>query len=200
MLAIPGAEGMFSHIQAALVTAGSSNRIKVDRSTRDKLRDCKWLAGDIATRPTSITEVVHHPLSIWQSTDATKSGMGGVIFDLTKQAEPIIWRQPFPVDIQSLWVSDVNPQGDITNSDAELCGVIGGHDVCAQIFDVRHRNMTTCCDNTPSVAWSLKGSVSRDSQVAYLLRLLALHRIFYRFISTVTHISGDTNSMADDAS
>ena len=61
MLAIPGDEGLFSHIQAALVKAGSSNRIKVDRSTRDKLRDCKWLAGDIATRPTSIAEVVRHP-------------------------------------------------------------------------------------------------------------------------------------------
>ena len=39
MLAIPGSEGMFIHIQAALVKAISSNRIKVDRSTRDKLRD-----------------------------------------------------------------------------------------------------------------------------------------------------------------
>ena len=33
-----------------------------------------------------------------------------------------------------------------------------------------------------------------------MLRLLELHRIFYQFISTVTHISGDTNSMEDDAS
>ena len=41
MLAIPGAEGMFSHIQEALVKAGSSNLIKVDRSTRDELRDWK---------------------------------------------------------------------------------------------------------------------------------------------------------------
>ena len=39
MLAIPGAEGMFFHIQAELVNAGSSNRIKVDQSTRDELRD-----------------------------------------------------------------------------------------------------------------------------------------------------------------
>ena len=52
---------MFSHIQAALVKAGSSNRIKVDRSTRGELRDWKWLAEDIATRPTSIAEVVRHP-------------------------------------------------------------------------------------------------------------------------------------------
>ena len=101
MLAIPGAEGMFSHIQAALVKAGSSNRIKVDRSTRYELCNCKWMAGDIATRPTSITEVVHHPPSIWKATDAAKAGMGGVIFDLTKQAEPIVWHQPFPANINS---------------------------------------------------------------------------------------------------
>ena len=116
-----------------------------------------------------------------------------MIFDLTKQAEPIVWRQPFPVEIQSCWVSYVNHRGDITNSVAELCGVIGGHDVFAQNYDVRHRNITTCCDNTPSVALSLKGSVSQDSQMEYLLRLLAIHRRFYRFVSTITHISGDRN-------
>ena len=113
MLAISGAEGMFSHIQAALVKAGSPNRIKVYRSTRDELRDWKWLAGDIATQPTSIAEVVRRPPSIWQATDAAKAGMGEVIFDLTKQAEPIVWRQPFPVEIQSHWVSDVNPEGTL---------------------------------------------------------------------------------------
>ena len=77
MLAIPGAAGILSHIQAALVKAGSSNRIKVDRSTRDKLRDWKWRAGDIATRTTSITEVVRHSPSTWQTTNAAKAGMGG---------------------------------------------------------------------------------------------------------------------------
>ena len=84
MLAIPGAEGMFSHIQAALVKARSSNRIKVDQSTRDKLRDWKWLAEDIATRPTSISELVRLPPSIWQATDSTKSGMGGCDFRFDK--------------------------------------------------------------------------------------------------------------------
>ena len=109
MLAIPGAEGMFIHIQAALVKSGSSNRIKVDWSTRDELRDWTCLAEDIATRPTSIDEVVRHPLSIWQATDAAKAGMGEVIFDLTKQADPIVWHQRFPADIQFCWISDVNP-------------------------------------------------------------------------------------------
>ena len=126
--------------------------------------------------------------------------MAGVLFDLTKRAEPIVWRHPFPVEIQSRWVSDINPREEITNSDAELCGLIGGHDVCAQNYDIRHQNITTFYDNTPSVAWSLKGLVSRDSQVAYLLRLLALHRRFYRFLSTVPHIAGDMNSMGYNAS
>ena len=139
-------------------------------------------------------------MSIWQATDTAKSGMGGVIFDLTKQAEPIVWRHPFSIEIQSRWFSDVNPRGGITNSDAELCGLIGVHDVCAQNYDVQHQNITTCCDNTLSVAWSLKGLVSSESQVVYLLRLLAFHHRFYRFVSTVTHIVGDTNSMADGAS
>ena len=139
-------------------------------------------------------------MSIWQATNADKAGMGGMIFDLTKQAEPIVWRHPFPVEIQSCWFSDVNPRGAITNSDAELCGLIGGHDVCAQNYNVRHQNITTYCDNTSSVAWSLKGLISRDSLVAYLLRLLALHHRFYRFVSTVTHIAGNTNYMADDTS
>ena len=76
MLAIPGAEVVFSHIQAALVKAGLSNHIKVDRSTRDELCDWKWLAGDITTRPTSISEVVRHPPSIWQAGDAVKLEWG----------------------------------------------------------------------------------------------------------------------------
>ena len=133
---------------------------------------------------------MRQPLSIWKETDAAKSGMGCVIFDLTKQADTIVWSQPFPVEIQSSWVSYVNPRGDITHSDTELCGLIGGHDVCVQNYDVRHRNIITCCDNTPSVEWSLKGSVSRDSHVAYLIRLLALHRRFYHFVSTVTTLRG----------
>ena len=95
-MSIPGAEGMFSHIQAALVKAGSSNCIKVDRSTRDKLRDWTWLAGDITNRPTSIANMVRHLPSIWQATNAAKAGMGGVFFDLTKRAEPIVWRHLFP--------------------------------------------------------------------------------------------------------
>ena len=111
MLAIPGAEGMFSHIQAALVKAGLSNRIKVERSTRDKLRNWTWLAGDIPNRPTSIANMVRHLPSLWQATNAAKAGIGGVLFDLTKQAEPIVWRHPSPIKFNLAGLVMSTPEG-----------------------------------------------------------------------------------------
>ena len=96
MLTIAGAESMFSHIQASPVNSGSSNCIKMDRSTRDELRDWKWLAEDIAARPTSIAEVVRHPLSI--SISCLPDGQR-VMHHLSDGGGPgrNILCQPFPV-------------------------------------------------------------------------------------------------------
>ena len=102
MLAIPGAEGIFSHIQAALVKAGSSYLIKVDRSKRDELCDWKLLARDIATWPTSISEVVRHPPFIWQATDAAKSGMGGGDFRSDQTGGAYCMAQTVPCQNQIL--------------------------------------------------------------------------------------------------
>ena len=81
MVAIPGAEGLFSHLQTALVS-NKSGRVRVTKSARDELCDWGWLAADISARPTSIAEVVRKPVSVVQAVDAAKSGMGGVAFDL----------------------------------------------------------------------------------------------------------------------
>ena len=200
MIAIPGAEGFFSHLQAALVS-NKRNRVRVNAQTRDELTDWEWLADNVMSRPTSIAEVVQKPGTVAQATDAAAPGMGGVVFDLFRVADaPIVWREPFTPDVQACLVSWGNPGGDITNSDLELAGVIGGHDVAAHEVNVRHRNISTLCDNTPAVAWTLRGSVSQHAAVAYLLRLFALHRRQFCYTSTIAHVAGDLNSMADDAS
>jgi len=201
MVAIPGAEGLFSHLQAALVSS-KGDRVRVTKSARDELSDWRWLASDISTRPTSIAEVVRKPTSIVQAVDAAKPGMGGVAFDLFRpdDGEPLLWREPFPQEVQDRVVSWGNPHGNVTNSDLEQAAVNAGHDVVAQHVDVRHRTVGTASDNTPTVYWTLKGSVSWDAAVAYLLRLLALHRRFYRYSTTIMHLAGTINRMADDAS
>ena len=199
-VALPGAEGLFSMMQAALVKAGR-NRVRLNRHVHAELDDWAYVSASLAQRPTSIAEVVMKPPSYGGDCDAAKAGMGGVAFNLRRpHSRPVLWRSPFPAHIQARVVSYDNPTGDITNSDLELAGAIGQHDIVAQQWDVRHTTIATRNDNSPTVGWTLRGSVSRDAPVAYLLRLFALHRRVYRYTTAIEHLSGDLNRMADDCS
>ena len=199
-VALPGSEGLFSHMQEALVRALKNGRVHLTRHNQAELADWLWLAKSLQDRPTSIAEVVRKPAAIGGDCDAAKAGMGGVLFDLRRDRRPILWRAPFPSDIQQRLVSWDNPTGDITNSDLELAGVLAQHDVAAQCFDVRHTTVATRNDNSSAVSWSLRGSVSRDGIVAYLLRLFSLHRRAFRYSTSIEHLAGDLNRMADDCS
>ena len=122
------------------------------------------------------------------------------MFDVTTPAPPVCWRARFPEEVTNDLVSWDNPRGSVTNSDLELAGVVAQHDVVARTADVRHTTVATWGDNTPSVAWTTRGSVSRNCPAAYLLRLLALHRRHYRYSTAISHIAGMLNGMADDCS
>ena len=200
-VALPGSAGLFTHMQAALVRAGSGHRVRLTKPVHDELDDWAWIVGTLGNRPTSIAEVVKKHPSYGGDCDAAKAGMGGVCFNLRHpEAAPVLWRAPFPSDIQARVVSFDNPTGDITNSDLELAGVIAQNDVMSQLWDVRHTTIGTRTDNSPAVGWTLRGSISRDGPVAYLLRLFALHRRAYRYTCAIEHLPGVQNRMADDCS
>ena len=200
-VALPGSAGLFTHMQAALVQAGQSNRVRLTKSVQDELDDWAWIVATLGSRPTSIAEVVKKHPSYGGDCDAAKAGMGGVCFNLRNPAAaPVLWRAPFPPDIQARVVSFDNPSGDITNSDLELAGVIAQNDVITQLWDVRHTTIGTRTDNSPAVGWTLRGSISKDGPVAYLLRLFSLHRRAYRYTVAIEHLSGERNRMADDCS
>ena len=93
-----------------------------------------------------------------------------------------------------------NPDGDIINSELELCGSIAMNDVASQTFDTREQTLHTLCDNTPAVAWQQKGSTSTTKAASYLLRVQAFHQRVYSYCPRISHIPGDQNSMADDCS
>ena len=57
MLALPGVEGLFSHLQSALLSAGGG-WVRLTKPIRDDLNDWQWLADSVTSRPTSIAEVV----------------------------------------------------------------------------------------------------------------------------------------------
>jgi len=210
-LAIPGSQGCFSFLQHALRPGAA--RIIITKEVRDQLLDFLWISEDVCNRPTHLAEVVPTPPSYFGAMDAAKAGMGGVWFPpgpavplsihphkKNSLQDPCLWRAPFPKFIQDAIVSSSNPDGDVTNSDLELCGTVAHDDILASEVPVSH--LTTCnlSDNTPAVAWRTKGSTTTTGPAAYLLQLSSLHQRHYRYKPELHHIPGKINTMADDCS
>ena len=197
VLAIPGGRGLFSALQLGLKHA-DKHRIRVTPHLRNYLNDFETLAHSLVNRPTRLAEIFPDEPVVVGACDAAKPGMGGVIF--TAEHPPIVWRAPFPLDIQQEVVTDKNLSGKITNSDLEQAGVLAHQDVICQNFDVRECTLATGCDNTPAVSRNRKGSVTNADSAAYLCRLSSFHQRQHRYCPEVSYLGGPSNVMADDAS
>ena len=79
-LAIPGARGLFSHMQFALANKQSKHRVPLTKHTHAAIADFATLANDIINRPTRIAELVPLHPSVAGAHDASGKGAGGVIF------------------------------------------------------------------------------------------------------------------------
>ena len=226
-LALPGARGLFGAMQHALSNAKSNNRITLTKDTHAALQDFRTLARDVTSRPTRIAELVPLVPSVTGAHDASGKGAGGVIFaqphiaarnescqhltsptttanatPASHQCEhhPVVYRMPFPDTVRPNIVSSANPNGKINNSELELLGSYLHHAAVAANFDVRERTVSSASDNTPTVAWQRKGSVTSVSLPTHILRLQALHQRQHRYVPRHDYIIGDKNSLADDAS
>jgi hypothetical protein len=203
-LAIPGARGLFSHLQAALQARNlDKGRIRVSANIRANLQDFAWLAESLHDRPTRLRELVAQPPEIFGTSDASGQGMGGIILPpphLQAKSRPLIWRIPFGPGIQRNLATQDNPKGPITNSDLELAAIILQHDVICQNYDVRELTIHTSTDNQAAQAWQQRGSATTNATPAYLLRLQAIHQRFHRYMPLLSYLPGKLNTMADDAS
>jgi hypothetical protein len=126
-------------------------------------------------------------------------GMGGVHFtpQMDGTIKPYLWRSLLPEKVTCQLVSTDNPEGRINNSDLELAGSVGQHDILCQLADVADVTVHNCYDNTATVFWQRKGSATTVGPVAYLLRLQASHQRHYRYAPLHDYIPGGVNLMAD---
>jgi hypothetical protein len=221
-LAIPGARGLFSHLQAAIRTR-HKNRLRLSPSFHQALTDFRWLYTNLSSRPTRLQELVPTTPCLIGAHDASALGAGGVWLPQPtarprpvklhllepdghfhrvthRSSGPIVWRASFPADIRNDIATAHHPQGPINNSELELLGGLWHDDVAAQCFDVRERTTKSHTDNIAALYWSRKGSVTTTSPTATILRQQALHRRFHRMVSLKDYIPGDANCLADDAS
>ena len=192
--AIPGASGLFGALQLGLKHA-DHHCVRITPYLRDHLTDFETLAQSISIRPTRFAEIVPDYPTVIGSVDASKAGMGGVIFAPGKA--PTLWRAMFPLDIQDRIVSMENPKGDLTNSDLEQAGVLAQADIASLLYDMQELMLTTLSDNTAAISRNHKGAITSNQAAAYLCRLSSMHQCHYRYCHEVSHISGDVNDMAD---
>jgi hypothetical protein len=220
--AIPGARGLFSHLQAALASQ-QQGRLRLARGFHDALDNFRWLRDDLQNRPTRLSELVPMTPTVVGTHDASGTGAGGVWLPrphtilrsvplqivtksntlttvISSSLVPIVWRARFPERISQDLVSFRNPHGSITNSDLELAGGIINDEAAAQCFDIRERTTKASTDNLAMMYWHRKGSVSSNSATACLLRIQALHQRYHRYHPLKDYIPGPKNTMADDAS
>jgi hypothetical protein len=201
-IAIPGARGFFSHLQAALQPRNlSNNRIRVSSHVQATLQDFTWLAKSLHVRPTHLNELVLQQPCLYGTTDASGKSMGAVILPPpSANAPPVMWRLTFPTDIQAKLACAQNPSGTVTNSDLELAATIIQHDVICQLYDTRERTIHTSTDNQAAQAWQTRKSTTTNLAPAFLLHLQAIHQRHHRYVPLHSYLPGQLNAMADDAS
>ena len=196
-VAIPGSAGLFCALQLAL-TKANGNRIRINRSLRAHLDTFASLAASLCDRPTYLAEIVPEEPALLGATDACKHGMGGVYFDSTGRA--IVWRCPFPQDIQDNLVSVDNPAGTLTNSDLEQAALLAQISLQSTTHDTTYATVLNFCDNTPAISRETKGAVSSDGLSADLCNYSCLLQRQERYCHLVQYLPGPDNVMGDDAS
>lgn len=218
-LALPGSRHLFSVLQHTLQQANENSLVKLTPLVHQVLGDFRELYHQLPQRPTRLPELVPLTPTLHGTHDAAGHGMGGVWFptatthhrslrlrdqqnrrSIPTRPAPVVWRLPFPQDIQDRLVSFDNPGGDITNTDLELAGSIMHQECAVQCFDVRERTTLSRTDNMGTMYWQRKGSTTTTKAAAELLRIQGLHQRYHRTVPLHDFIPGPENPEADDAS
>jgi hypothetical protein len=154
VLGIPGGKGLFGVLQEALWTKfDHGTRVTLSSAVHHILADFRWMVQDLTRRPTCISEIIPKTKpDMMRAQDAAATGMGGAHFvpQLDGTVQPMLWRCPFPYDVQQRLISYDNPQGGINNSELELSASVAQPDVLAQAFNVREETVHNSSDNVSS--------------------------------------------------
>ena len=174
-IAVPGAVDHLFHIQRAL-NQGGVNRVWLSLVFHRELVDCKALALQVASMPTHLADIVCCEPTHVKFCDASGLEAGGVWLDPTGTGHNLVWWHPWPVDATSELVSTTNPHRAITNSDLEFSElVLQETTLLYALLKARKAALRSGSENTSTVSWSTRESLTINLVVADLLRIHALH-------------------------
>ena len=113
----------------------------------------------------------------------------------------LVWRYPCPPNIIKTLIYDRNTEGILTNYDLELAALVLPEATLLEICP--EATMAAPCsglDNTPTMSWSTREASTIKPVVSFLLRIRALHSLFFLIIPLVFYHPGLENCMVDDTS
>jgi hypothetical protein len=202
VLAIPGGQGLFSHLQSVLLHATNpkpSDRLCLPQCVHDQLNDIWWIANSLNAQPTRWAEIVDSSPAFIGTVDASGLGMGGTWISCT-HAAPLLWHHRFDATISNRLVSTDNPTGLLTNLDLEQLALTCHPDILTDNHDVREETICALSDNAAAISRERRGSTSSNSPSAYLCCISSIHQRARRYRLRVNYLPGPLNVMADDLS
>ena len=138
---------------------------------RESIGDWIQLIKELASRPTSVHELVAKTVDYYGYCYACNTGAGGVWLPLSSELDPFIWRVQWPPDI----VRRLATWDGISISDAECAGVLLQQMVLEmQVTDLRHTKSVPFCNNTPAVSWVTRMALKRSRVGGRLIKGLAV--------------------------
>ena len=110
----------------------------------------------------------------------------------------LLWRFKWTLDITDRLVTEVNPQGNTTNSYLELAGGLLYLDNQAQTLNIRERTCLIKTDNIATLYWQRKGNTRTEKVSTYLLCLFGIHQKFHRYVPRHDYLTVKYNPLADE--
>ena len=198
-MGVPGTNGLFSPFNRVLAQQPRTVWFRKGSELTTALRDWRAIFKLALTRPTHVKQLAPGDPEVAGIVDASKEGVGGVVFGITYKCKPTVFRMEWPEEVRALLQTDDNPGGTITNSDLEMAGLILLWLVIEYVVkNLRHRHTLLLSDNSPSVSWVDRMASKRSRPAGELLRALA-YRINAKEACPLTplHIPGVHNRIAD---
>ena len=103
---------------------GHLSTITITTILRKALRDWCTIIKQVLRIHTHILQLVDGFLDFLGYCDLCYIEVGGVLMGITKNISYIVWRLPWPKEIQDNLVMYSNPNSRITMNDLELAGII----------------------------------------------------------------------------
>ena len=196
---VPGSNGLFTPFNRIIAQKPRHVWFRKRSALTIALRDWRSIFKEALKTPTHVRQLVRGEPNIAGIVDASGEGVGGVIFGMTDDIVPTVFRFQWPEEVTQQLQTEANPSGTITNSDLEMAGLVFLWLMVEHVApDLRHKHIVLLSDNSPSVAWVDKMASKRSRPAGELLRVLA-RRLFATKACPITplHIPGRHNRISD---